>query len=481
MASRRYTVLLASALILVSWARADGPSPAPTPGQCARYAEAVAQSIRDRHMPFGGVVDPIYSVAQTVTPAAESYTRAGDSAIWTGHFLAAEAVRYGVTQDPRALDNVRAALTAIGDMVRAPGTGVLARAVMDAPTEASSVENEKPVRAAAAVSDLSATEPTEKPTAEKGTPASWAAGMANEEAHSGVHSAKIPKCAWTAGEEVCSGERNVWWVGHSTRDQYAGVALGLALTLQNVPDAGVQKRAGEIVTRLVDFLETHAWTIHATNGDWVKKPSWSIRNFPEAYWFIFTEYQVASLLQLAKKVNPDKYGKRYWWAYQLTKILPMKSALWAQTSGYQPKHYAAFNVAYAYWYILLGLEQDATKHRKLEEVYQSLRPSIAQDQNAHFNMLDRALHAADQGHDAETVSLLSSLLGKTRWNLTVDNTGHYDGKTAIPIAERINTDFLWQRHPGQLLSYGDGRIESARIDFLLPYWLARQTGVIAGP
>ena len=51
-----------------------------------------------------------------------SYARAGDSAIWTGHYLAAEALRYAVTRSPDALDNARRALQGIQSLLDVTGT-----------------------------------------------------------------------------------------------------------------------------------------------------------------------------------------------------------------------------------------------------------------------------------------------------------------------------------------------------------------------
>src|SRR5262249_41865099 len=48
----------------------------------------------------------------------------------------------------------------------------------------------------------------------------------------------------------------------------------------------------------------------------------------------------------------------------------------------------------------------------------------------------------------------------------------------IPVPDRVTTDFLWQRSPFQMSGGGSGRIETAGIDYLLPYWMARYYGVI---
>jgi len=54
-------------------------------------AVAIAANIRANHMPFGIVIDPVYSSA-TGTQIT-GYSRCGDSALWTGAFLAAESFR----------------------------------------------------------------------------------------------------------------------------------------------------------------------------------------------------------------------------------------------------------------------------------------------------------------------------------------------------------------------------------------------------
>jgi hypothetical protein len=98
----------------------------------ARASEAdailISQNIRAHHMPFGTIMDPIFA-----TPDSEQlvgYTHCGDSAIWTGHYLAAEAFRYNVTQSPEALDNVRVALAGIESLLDVTGTNLLSRCLI---------------------------------------------------------------------------------------------------------------------------------------------------------------------------------------------------------------------------------------------------------------------------------------------------------------------------------------------------------------
>lgn len=72
-------------------------------------ALAMSTNIQQSHMPYGTVLDPVFASSDPASPGyAEivGYTRAGDSAIWTGHYLAAEAFRYQVTRSPDALSAV---------------------------------------------------------------------------------------------------------------------------------------------------------------------------------------------------------------------------------------------------------------------------------------------------------------------------------------------------------------------------------------
>src|SRR5207237_1110356 len=89
-------------------------------------ALAISANIQARHTPFGTVMDPIFS-APDRDDQITGYTRCGDSAIWTGHYLAAEAFRYKVTHDPEALANAKKALDGLTLLTDVTGIDLLAR------------------------------------------------------------------------------------------------------------------------------------------------------------------------------------------------------------------------------------------------------------------------------------------------------------------------------------------------------------------
>ena len=79
-------------------------------------ALTISQNIQRLHMPYGTVLDPVFASSDPASPEYSNlvgYTRAGDSAIWTGHYLAAEAFRYKVTRSPDALANSTRSTTSL--------------------------------------------------------------------------------------------------------------------------------------------------------------------------------------------------------------------------------------------------------------------------------------------------------------------------------------------------------------------------------
>jgi hypothetical protein len=108
----------------------------------------------------------------------------------------------------------------------------------------------------------------------------------------------------------------------------------------------------------------------------------------------------------------------------------------------------------------------------------------AAPQNAHFNMIDRALRGADAQRDADTQNFLGLWLERSRRDYFTDVSDKYavcgPNKACgiVAVNDRPNTDFLWQRSPQLLFGGGDGTIETAAIDYLLPYWMGRYYGVL---
>jgi hypothetical protein len=111
--------ILAAAAMLGMW----GPARA-----SEADALAISAGIQARHMPFGTILDPMY--ASPASNQIVGYTRCGDSALWTGAYLAAEAFRYKVTQSADAFNNVKTALAGLKALADVTGDNRLARCMV---------------------------------------------------------------------------------------------------------------------------------------------------------------------------------------------------------------------------------------------------------------------------------------------------------------------------------------------------------------
>jgi uncharacterized protein (TIGR03437 family) len=376
-------------------------------------ALAISSNIQARHLPYGTVLDPVFASPQS--NQIVSYTRCGDSAIWTGHYLAAESFRYKVTGSADALANVKSAVAGLKSLVDVTGTDLLARCLV----------------------------PLNSP---------YAQSITQEEQHNGIHTN-------SAGGN--------YWIGNTSRDQYSGAFFGLAAAFDMVNDPGVRSSVTSLVTRMLDFLVAHDWIVVMPDGT----PSTT---------FIGRADQQLSLLEVGRDVNPVKYSS----IYDSNKLILAAAVLFPITLEVQSNSsYFKFNLDYINLYDLVRLEDSSSKFL-YEPAYDVLRNHTKDHQNAFFNMIDRALKGADSTRDSQTVAYLDAWLERPKRDILVDLRGKLpscnsmdEACSPVPIAMRPTTDFLWQRNPFLLDGGGAGTIESAGIDYILPYWMARLYGV----
>ena len=313
------------------------------PGEFEREAAEIHAVLRARHLPFGTILDPIFSAPDSDTIVA--YTRSGDSAIWTGHYLATEALRYAVTRATDAFENAAAAAGAIHELVEVTGTNLLARARI----------------------------PDDSP---------FAAGIQSEEAPNGVYSAQIKG-------------RGYHWVANTSRDQYLGVFFGLSVAYEAIHDTGLRDLIRDTVTRMLDFLIRNGWNIVQPDG--------SVNTT-----FLQRPDQVLSLLQVGRQVNPQRFdaiyrNERFWNSVRV--IIPIGFDVLDEHSSY-----FKFNLDVIALFNLIRLEEEGIHRNRYVDAYGSLRRTIDGHGNAHFNMIDRALHGPNAARDAETIDLLDAWL-----------------------------------------------------------------------
>jgi uncharacterized protein (TIGR03437 family) len=339
------------------------------------------------------------------TPASNQtvgYTRCGDSALWTGAYLAAEAFRYKVTRAGDAFNNVKTALAGLKGLADVTGDNRLARCMVLASSP-------------------------------------YAAGIESEEVKNTIH------------------QNPPWvWVGNTSRDQVVGAFFGLGAAYDLVDDAGVKSDIADLTTRLIGFIAQHQWS-----------PNDDVSNT-----FVVRPEELQMLVQVARHVNPSS-------SINGPSLLAVDAG--ARVDVLSNGSYFKFNLDYMSFYNLVRLQNSSDN----QAAYRIVRAYTASHQNAFFDVVDAALEGANASRDAEMRSLLDQWLQRPKRETYVDlsKTVAVCGTEAcqpVPVPLRPTLEFLWQIDPFQLAGGGDGTVEGSGIDYILPYWMGRYYGAIAG-
>lgn len=414
-ASSRCGVLLA--LLLAVTVAPPAPAGAAGPeDRLERRAQRAHRVIKRRHLPYGAIFSPRFE--SPTSKRVVGYTHSGDAAIWTGHYLGAEALRYRVTGARRARRQAGRALDGLQRLVDVTGNDILARATV-------------PI----------------------GSPWEQALRESNPD---------------HLFEGTIDGVPHLWH-GNTSRDQYSGVIFGLSLAWEMFPQAAIREQAAALVTRLLEHLLEHSWTLFMPDGS-------------ASTTFLQRPDQQLAFLQVGRQVNPERFASVYE-EYRNRLGLLVSIPIGLETTDPHGSYFK-FNLDAINLLHLIRLE-DSTFYRNVwGSVWLDLWETVGGHGNAHFAAIDRWIRGPDGARDAEIVQLLTDWLRRPDRDPWVDLGGRYpacgDNRACdpIPVAERPSTDFLWQRSPFLLAGGGDGNVEGSAIDLILPYWMARYLGVL---
>jgi hypothetical protein len=392
----------------------------------ARAAEAdairISTTVQSQCLPQGTILGPVFDSPTSNT--ISHYSRGGDSALWTGVWVASEAYRWRVTHSEEALSNVVKGLKAMRKLVRVTGTGVLARCRLSVAWE--DIEDRRAV--------------------------------ITEEAGHGIYRSTLKSTEH-------------YWIGNTSRDQYVGVFFGLGVAYELIDETAhpkVRTIARKIASDLLDNLIANNWTVRMPNG-------------AISTTFIGRADQRLALLQVGRLVHASKYA----FAYETMRredadLVPVVIGIECLNDH---DSYFKFNLAYLSMYSLLHYEEEGSPARgSYRFAYNLLRGTTAQHGNAHFNVIDLALDGPDTSREAETMGLLDDWLERPIRDEWVDLRNEVPMCSEeracfpIPVKDRVRTDFLWQRSPFLAFGGGDGTIASPGLDYVLPYWMGRFYG-----
>jgi uncharacterized protein (TIGR03437 family) len=375
-------------------------------------ALAISANIRTRHLPFGTVLDPFY--ASATSEQITGYTRCGDSAIWTGHYLAAEAYRYRVTSSADALNNARQAIDGLKGLVDVTGTNLLARCRIAI-----------------------------------GSP--FAAGIHSEEAANGVYT---------------NSAAGFTWIGNTSRDQYCGVIYGMGVAYDLIPEPATQGAIRDIVTRMVNFLLANDWTAPMPDGrsgtTFALRPDEQLailqvaRHVDAAQFGAVYDTQRARLASnVSLPVAFDSLSTSSYFKFNLIYIT-FFHLIGMEAGDTRGRYESAYAIARKF----TAGHQNAFFNMIDRALF---GPDAGRDTET-AALLDLWLRRPRR-------DFVVDLRGK------VPACGD-QACSPIPVDKRTPTDFLWQRNPFQLSGGDKGTIGNAGIDYILPYWMARYYGVL---
>lgn len=384
------------------------------PGEASEAdALAIDANIQARHMPFGTLLDPIFTAPDSNQIA--TYTRCGDSATWTGHYLAAEAFRYKATGSPAALANVKTAIAGIKSLADVTGNNLLARCII-------------PMSSA------------------------YAPDLTQEEKNNGIYQ---------------NNSAGYFWVGNTSRDQYSGVLFGLSVAFSLVDDAGVRSSVSALATRLIDFLTGHNWSIVLPDGTspttFLIRPDQQLSFLEVGHLVNSSHYDLTLPKTLLSATVPvpiafDALSNSSYFKFNLDDI-NLYNLVRLDDSVFDGDYTKAYSILWNH----VKDQQNAF----FNMIDFALNGPNATRDAATVTMLQQWLLRPRRDFFVDLRGQLPSCNSPD------------EACNPIPIPLRVPATFLWEQSPFQLDGGGTGLIENSGVDYILPYWMARYYGIQA--
>ncbi len=413
--------------------RAPFDWPEITPAQAdAIYQKAAAyQDLLERHhMPQGMAVDVWWNDYER--SSIRRLSGLADSALWTGHYLAALACQYRATGESAVRGRIFDVLDAFDDLSRVSGrVGYMPRY----------------------------------------------AGLADDPAYHATYvqfyGADPKRPGFGRRAHRGEGKYADWvWLGGSSPDTYSGVVFGLAAAWAYVDDAEVRERVRLLAECIADRLLADGFRIMDGKG---------------SAWRCGRTLRMA-VRRLCLSVNPVKYASFEASYVRDCRWLPNS---WFLLHGRWDFQYYANNLSYARVFSMYALEDAPERKALLRRTFDRMQRKTEPHLNAHFAALYLAATGCTNSLAARACvqGLLLDYPEPPKFRHWVDHRGDPDhlylhgrfARFALLPSERVPSDFLWQRSPCILYGNSDIPFEYPGIDVFLPYWMGRMAGVIPAP
>ncbi|GIW73405.1 MAG: hypothetical protein KatS3mg102_2947 [Planctomycetota bacterium] len=415
-----------------------GLQPVAQPPDLGRLAEQVSDDIVAHHTPFGTVFETRFDQPGYGNGTPVRYHGQGDSTIWTGHYLMAEALRWELTRDPRALAAAEKVVGGLENCLDAsPVDGRLSRCAI----------------------------PASSPHV--------------NEILGGLD------FAWGTIQGVPYGTLN-----DVSRDQYVGVFMGFVQTFLRVPP--LRERARRAITRMVSYLDGHDWIAYRTDGVTPARGRYAFT--PPMMWAALKAAYLVDPQRWAALHAAHADMARIFWFNAWGSSQEVMSSYYKFNLGHDaitiltavetdPALYREYIKELEVLRGTIGHHMNAW----FDAVYAVAVPAMAplwgpavKGELERFALRDRRTHPVDLRNDPS--------IAKTTYTISVVGAGSpqqvQNGSQTvlvavhpIPIDKRPYSDFLWQRNPFQLTGGGDPHLQMPGVDLVQPYWVARSYGL----
>lgn len=392
-------------------------------------AEEALRVYQTRHLPHGLHCNVWWNDYDR--SGVDSLEGCGDSVCWTGHYLAALAFKYSVTKDQPTLDAIIAVIDKIDMLSRVSGReGFIARYAGPATDEGYKKYYERYGKA----------DPDRPGFGVKAYP----------------------------GVEPFA---DLVWLGHSSRDSYDGVNLGLSATWKYVGVPEVRDRIRTLVERVGDRLIADGFAVIDGKGN-----QWGAQDTFKASW-----------LRTMLSVSPEKYGELDQDYGEALREFGERQPI----SQYHEQYFSN-NLVFVRIAAIAMLESDPERLTFVRDTVRGWYTGHLQDDlNAHFS----AMYLLITGDDAPAAravvqGMLVDYPALPKWVRLVDHRERTDiekhdernAAHAFLTHERVPDEFLWQQPPGLLYQWDRSiPLEMPGVDIFLPYWMGRVAGAVPAP
>ena len=436
--------VLLALLVLTTGLVACGDDDSVAPGPLRLRADAYDAWHLANHQPhYGATVEVFFADESLAEPTRHG--GAGDSTIWTGTYLGSQALRYAVTGEEQARQNVLRMADTLHHHLRATGKpGFIGR--YRAPVGAVGV---------------------------------LPCGETDENCH-------VVESGEYAGD---------LWKGNTSRDQYTGWFFGMALAYEHVDDEAMRATIREDVIEVIDRVAADNYLIVDVDG--IATTAGPEVLSPFAYTWHLIAYLVAGRdqdLEAAKQVAANRgffeltslaYFNRYseYYGNNLAHTNSYSAARLSRrfelpeidffVQVFENQIHPYVHLTHNAWFETI---HQVVVDERIPEIEASIREDLAAFRDAPNR--HEAVFPPDAPVDPASVFL--ELL-QDNVDFLEDLTGNIDpqAQEAYPVPFQCSTDFLWQRNPFRF-ECGAGNLAHVDpgVDYLAAYWMARYHGFL---